>query len=159
MTVAVYPGSFDPLHNGHLDVISRAARHLDELVVAVVDNPNKQGLFTIDERVAQVEAATSHVDGVRVDRFSGLLVDWCAEHDVQLMVKGLRTVEDFEYEARMARMNDHLADVETMFLVTDPGWSHVSSSLVKEVARLGGDVAALVPDVVLDPMLDRLAEA
>lgn len=154
--VAVCPGSFDPFHNGHLDVVTRAAAQLDEVVVAVVDNPAKQGLFSVEERVALVEEVTADLPGVRVDRFTGLLVDWCAEHDVTVMVKGLRTVADFEYEVQMARMNAHLAGVETIFLVTDPQWSHVSSSLVKEVARLGGDVSALVPTAVLRPMLERL---
>ncbi len=158
--VAVCPGSFDPMTNGHLDVVERAAAQLDRVVVAVLENPRKaaSALFTVDERIELIESATAHLGNVEADRFGGLLVDYCTERGIGVIVKGLRAVSDFEYELQMAQMNMRLAGVETLFLPTSPDWSFVSSSLVKEVARYGGDVEGLVPDAVLGPMLARIGD-
>ena len=158
MSRAVCPGTFDPVTNGHLDVVSRAARLFDEVVVAVGVNASKQRLFGDDERLAMLERACADLPNVRVEGFEGLLTDFCTAHDAQAVVKGLRAVGDFEYEVQMARMNQHQTGVDTVFLPTDPRWSFVASSLVKEVASLGGDVSGLVPDFVLQALTARLAE-
>ena len=159
MTVRVVcPGSFDPITAGHLDIFERAAARFDEVIVAVVDNPNKRALFSIDERLAQVETETSHLDNVRADRFQGLLVDFCLANDVRLICKGLRAVSDFEYELQMAQMNQRIGGVETVFMSTSPEHSYLSSSLVKEVARLGGSIDGTMPDRVEMALRTRLAE-
>ncbi len=158
MTRVVCPGSFDPVHLGHLDVIARAATQFDEVVVTVVVNPNKSGLFTIDERVEMIAACTTHLAGVRVDTWEGLLVDYTARHGATAMIKGLRTAADFDYEVQMAQMNRRLTGVDTVFLGTDPMHGCLSSSLIKEIARLGGDVTSMVPSIVHERLLDRLAE-
>lgn len=146
MSVAVVcPGSFDPITVGHLDIIERAASRFDQVVVAVVDNPNKQPMFTIDERLELLAAETAHLGNVQGERFRGLLVDFCRERGIGVICKGLRAVGDFEYELRMAQMNQRIGDVETVFLSTSPQHSYLSSSLVKEVARLGGSVQGTVP--------------
>ena len=149
MTVhAVCPGSFDPITNGHVDIVERAAARFDLVTVAVVRNPSKQPLFSSEERMELIRGCTSHLDNVRVDNFQGLLVDFCKQHDIGVICKGLRAVSDFEYELQMAQMNQRMGDVETMFLTTSPEWSYLSSSLVKEVARFGGPLDGTVPDVV-----------
>lgn len=149
MTItAVCPGSFDPITNGHLDVIERAAARLDHLVVLCSRNPGKQPMFDLDERVALVEQATDHLHNVEVASFDGLLVDWCTERGIGLAVKGLRAVTDFETELQMAQMNAHMGGVETLFITTRPVYSYLSSSLVKEIARFGGDVSDFVPPLV-----------
>lgn len=158
MSRAVCPGTFDPVHHGHLDVITRAARLFDEVVVAVGVNPSKNRLFDDGERIAMLERACADLPGVRVVGFTGLLTDLCTEQDAQALVKGLRGAGDFEYEAQMAGMNARQTGVDTVFLPTDPQWSFVASSLVKEVAGLGGDVRGLLPDFVHEALLDRLAE-
>ena len=168
---ALVPGSFDPLTIGHVDVIARAAALYDEVVVAVLHNPAKAGTFTIEERLAFIEAAVAGLaDGpepsdsrprarIRAEAFADrLLVDVCTELDVPVVVKGLRSGTDFAYELPMALMNKHLTGLETVFLPGDPALEHVSSSLVKEVVRLGGDVTGLVPGVVHDALLDRLRD-
>jgi pantetheine-phosphate adenylyltransferase len=155
----VCPGSFDPVTNGHVDVISRAANLHDEVVVAVFRNANKTPLFTIDERVELLRAATSKIPNVRVDKFDGLIVDYCKANDISAIVKGLRAVTDFDYEMQMAQMNYNQAGVETLFVITNPLWAFLSSSLVKDFAKWGGDVSGLVPGVVLDRLTDRLAES
>ncbi len=147
------PGSFDPVTNGHVDVIERAAALYDELVVAVLVNPGKAGLFSIAERMELLRDACAELPNVTIDSFEGLLVDYCREHDVPVIVKGLRAVGDFEYELQMAQMNRELADVETLFVPTAPQVGHLSSSLVKQIARFGGDVSRLVPKAVLDRLL------
>lgn len=156
---AVCPGSFDPIHHGHLDVVERAAAAFDRVVVAVLVNPGKQGMFTVDERMDLVRRTTAHLDNVEVASFEGLLVDFCHAHDVDLICKGLRAVKDFEYELQMAQMNEHIGDVETVFLSSSPAWSYVSSSLVKEVARLGGRIEGTVPPLVEEAIRDRLAQS
>jgi pantetheine-phosphate adenylyltransferase len=153
---AVCPGSFDPVTYGHLDVIRRAANRFDRLIVACLRNDKKTGMFELEERVELVQKVTADLDNVDVEVFEGLLVDFCKERGVGLIVKGLRAVSDFEYELQMAQMNSHLGNVETLFLTTSPVYSFLSSSLVKEVARYGGDVSDFVPDVVAEHLSRRL---
>jgi len=157
MRRAVCPGSFDPVTNGHLDIIGRASRLFDEVIVGVLINQSKTGLFTVDERIAMLREATSGYGNVRIESFQGLLVDFCRTVQAAVVVKGLRAVSDFDYELKMAQMNIGLAGVETLFMPTNPLYSFLSSSLVKEVAKWGGDVSAHVPDHVLDALRDRLA--
>jgi pantetheine-phosphate adenylyltransferase len=152
---AVCPGSFDPVTNGHVDVIERAAALYDELVVAVLVNPGKAGLFSVEERMDLLRDACGDVPNVTVDSFQGLLVDYCRVNDVPVIVKGLRAVGDFEYELQMAQMNRELAGVETLFVPTAPQVGHLSSSLVKQIATFGGDVSRLVPKAVLDRLLAK----
>ncbi len=158
MRRVVCPGSFDPVTNGHLDIIGRAARLYDEVVVAVLTNVSKQALFTTDERVEMLTEVTASYENVRVARFHGLIVDFCRANDISAIVKGLRAVSDFEYEQMMSQMNYRLAGVETLFMTTNPLYSYLSSSLVKEIARYGGDVSGLVPELVLGLLRERLAE-
>jgi pantetheine-phosphate adenylyltransferase len=152
---AVCPGSFDPVTNGHVDVITRAAALYDELVVAVLVNPGKAGLFDLDERMAMLREAVVDLPNVVVDSFSGLLVDYCRAQRIPVVVKGLRAVGDFEYELQMAQMNRELAGVETLFVPTAPQVGHLSSSLVKQIARFGGDVSSLVPKAVNDRLVAK----
>ena len=154
---ALCPGTFDPVTNGHLDVVRRAATLLDRVVVAVVENPSKEPLFPAAERVEMIEEAVSDISGVEVDSFTGLLVDYARDKGVGLIVKGLRAVSDFEYEIQMAQMNRHLSEIETCFVATSPKWSYLSSSLVKEIARYGGDVSGLVPEHVVRKLKERFA--
>ncbi|MGY2128970.1 pantetheine-phosphate adenylyltransferase [Blastococcus sp. SYSU DS0617] len=155
MRRAVCPGSFDPVTNGHVDVINRAAALYDELVVAVLVNPGKAGFFPVEERMELLREAVGHLTNVRVDSFQGLLVDYCGAHDIPVIVKGLRAVSDFEYELQMAQMNRELAAIETLFVPTAPQVGHLSSSLVKQIATFGGDVSRLVPKVVDDRLRAR----
>ena len=154
----VCPGSYDPVTNGHIDVIARAARLFDEVVVAILHNPAKQGTFDVPTRVGLIRnALPPDLPTVRIEAFANrLLVDVCRDLDATVVVKGLRGGTDFAYELPMALMNRHLTGVETMFLPGNPAFEHVSSSLVKEVVALGGDVTGLVPDEVLDALLARL---
>jgi pantetheine-phosphate adenylyltransferase len=144
---AVCPGSFDPVTHGHLDIVSRASRLFDEVVVGVLVNETKRGLFSIDERVEMLNeaVATLGATNVKVESFSGLLVDFCRANDVSAIVKGLRAVSDFDSELQMAQMNQSLSGIDTVFVPTSPEWAFLASSLVKEVARFGGDVSAFVP--------------
>jgi pantetheine-phosphate adenylyltransferase len=157
MRRAVCPGSFDPVTNGHLDVIERASTFFDEVVVAVGVNASKHRLFETGERVEMIREATSHLSNAKVDTFEGLIVDFCKAHHVQAIVKGLRAVSDFDYELQMAHMNRSLADIDTLFMPADPHYSFLSSSLVKEVATYGGDVSGLVPEAVHRRLRERLA--
>jgi pantetheine-phosphate adenylyltransferase len=158
MPTAVCPGTFDPVTNGHLDIIERASRHFAALVVSVLVNPAKEPLFPLEERLAMLKEATSEIPGVEIESFSGLLVDYVRQWGPDaVIVKGLRAVSDFDYEFQMAQMNHRLADVETFFMSTNPTWSYLSSSLVKEVASHGGDVEGLVPAFVKDRLLEKLA--
>jgi pantetheine-phosphate adenylyltransferase len=154
---AVCPGSFDPVTNGHLDIVERAARIYDEVTVGVLTNRNKSGLFTLDERIALLEQVLEPYPNVKVVAFEGLLVDFCRDNGIPVIVKGLRAVSDFDYELQMAQMNYRLAEIETLFVSTNPLYSYLSSSLVKEVASFGGDVSGLVPDTVLTALRERLA--
>jgi pantetheine-phosphate adenylyltransferase len=153
---AIYPGSFDPLTSGHLDVIERAAKIFDRLLVAVVVNPQKRKpLFTLAEREAIIRESVAHLPNVQVDHFRGLLADFVRTRDAMVIVKGLRVVSDFESEMSTALMNRSLSAVDTVFLPSDPRWSFVSSTLVKEVYNLGGNVAEYVPPAVLRVMLKK----
>jgi pantetheine-phosphate adenylyltransferase len=154
---AVCPGSFDPVTNGHLDIVGRASRLYDDVVVAVMPNRSKAGLFSQDERIAMLREVTDAYGNVTVEAFEGLLVDFCRDRGIAAIVKGLRAVSDFDYELQMAQMNHGLAGVETLFMATNPLYSFLSSSLVKEVATYGGDVSGLVPEPVLRRLTDRLA--
>ncbi len=156
MIRVVCPGSFDPVTNGHLDIISRAAKLHDEVVVAVLRNPSKSSLFTADERVEILAEVTKGISNVKVAKFDGLIVDFCRANDISAIVKGLRAVSDFDYEMQMAQMNYNQAGVETLFMTTNPLYAFLSSSLVKEFARFGGDVAGLAPDPVLRRLTERL---
>jgi len=153
---AACPGSFDPVTNGHLDIVRRAAALFDEVVVAVGVNKSKNRLFTAEERIEMITEAVEPIPNVKVDAFEGLLTDFCRDRGVVAIVKGLRAVSDFDYELQMAQMNRSLASVETVFVPTNPEWSFLASSLVKEVAAFGGDVAHLVPPHVLARLKERL---
>ena len=159
MHTAVCPGSFDPVTHGHLDIVARAARLFDHVTMAVLVNPAKSGMFSVDERVDMLREAVADHPTVTVEAFEGLLVDFCSERGIQAIVKGLRAVMDFDYELQMAQMNSRLTGVETVFVPTSPEWSYLASSLVKEVAAHGGEVSGLIPDAVLVRMLARIRGA
>ncbi len=158
MRRAVCPGSFDPVTNGHLDVFARAAKLADEVVIVVAINKNKSGTFTIDERMEMLREVVAPYPNIRVDSFMGLLVDYCKENDAQAIIKGLRAVTDFDYELQMAQMNYRLTGIETLFVSTNPIYSYLSSSLIKEVANFGGDIDGLLPGSVQERLLARIAE-
>jgi pantetheine-phosphate adenylyltransferase len=158
MRRVVCPGSFDPVTNGHLDIISRASAVYDEVVVAVVINPSKIPMFSGDERVEMLRDVLKDRPNVTVAQFEGLTVDFCRANDISAIVKGLRAVSDFDYEMQMAQMNYSQAGVETMFVTTNPLYAFLSSSLVKEFAKYGGDVTGLVPEIVNSRLSSRLAE-
>lgn len=156
MRTAVYPGSFDPITNGHLDIIERASRVYDKVVVGVLNNANKKPLFTVEERIELIETVTSHIDNVEVDSFDGLLVDFAKSKGATVIVKGLRTVADFEYEFQMALLNKALnPEYETMFLMTDTKYSYISSSMVKELAGFHGDLTGLVPYEIINKIKQK----
>lgn len=157
MTSAVYPGSFDPVHNGHLDVITRAARVFDTVIVAVAKNSEKDGLFSVSERVEMLRAATTAVRNVRVDAYDGLTVAFAQTRGASVLVKGLRAVVDFEYELKQASMNQRLApNLDTVFFMTAPPYYFLSSTLIREVTQLGGSVRGLVPADVEDRLRAKL---
>jgi pantetheine-phosphate adenylyltransferase len=156
----VCPGSFDPVTNGHLDIIERAARLADTVYVAVLHNDGKRktSMFTVQERIDLILTATPRLDNLVVEGFDGLLVDYCSERGVAAIVRGVRAMSDFDYELQMAQMNHRLAGVDTFFVATNPAYSYLSSSLLKEVAAYGGDISGLVPDHVDEALRRRLAE-
>jgi pantetheine-phosphate adenylyltransferase len=151
------PGTFDPVTNGHLDIIRRAGGVFDPVVVAVLENPGKEPLFSMEERVAMLKEAVSGLGAVEVASFSGLLVDFARRREIGVVVKGLRAVTDFDYELQMAQMNHQMTGLETFFVPTSPQWSYLSSSLIKEVVRNGGDVSGMLPAHVLDRLREKLA--
>ncbi|WP_410642011.1 pantetheine-phosphate adenylyltransferase [Amycolatopsis sp. lyj-346] len=155
MRRAVCPGSYDPATNGHLDIIERASRLFDEVVVAVGVNRSKKGLFEVSERLDMLREITAKLGNVRVDSWEGLLVDYCRDHDIAAVAKGLRSVSDFDYELQMAQMNRELTGVETLLMANNPAYGFVSSSLVKEVAALGGDIEHLVPPIVYERLSEK----
>ena len=157
---ALYAGSFDPITNGHLNIIERASKMYDSFTVAIVVNPNKKGYFTIDERVEIVRKVTEHLPNVSVDKFDGLLADYVNTHGFAAVVRGLRATTDFENELQMAQMNARLfnGDTETVFLMTDPEYSFICSSLIKEVASYGGSVDGLVPEYVVSRIRSKMQE-
>ncbi len=157
MRKAIYPGSFDPLTMGHLDIIRRGASVFDELTVAVLHNPDKSPLFSVEERVNMITEAVKDLPNVKVDSFSGLLVEYCKDHDIQVSVRGLRTVADFEYELQTAQFNHLLSQgqVETVFLAGSQELGHLSSSAVRQVARFHGDIRGMVPDCILSILYEK----
>ena len=159
MRKAVCPGSFDPVTNGHVDVFTRAAALFDEVTIAVLINKTKASMFTVEERIDMLEESVGGLGNIRVEAFHGLLVDFCRSRQIPVIVKGLRAVSDFDYELQMAQMNHGLTGIETLFVSTNPLYSYLSSSLVKEVATFGGDVSSLVPPEVLDRIKQKLAES
>ena len=156
MKRVVCPGSFDPITFGHLDIIKRASALFDEVIIAVLVNTTKKTLFTVDERLEMIAEVTSQYPNVRVDSWSGLLVDYCETHDVKAIVKGLRAVTDFDYELQMSQINLQLKGIETLFMATAPTHSFLSSSLVKEIATFGGDVSAYLPASIITRVTERL---
>jgi pantetheine-phosphate adenylyltransferase len=158
MRRAVCPGSFDPVTKGHLDIIGRASRLFDEVIIGVLINQHKTGLFTVEERIEMLREVTKPYGNVRVESFRGLLVDFCRAQDAAVVIKGLRAVSDFDYELQMAQMNIGLSGVESLFMPTNPLYSFLSSSLVKEVAKWGGDVSPYVPDLIGQRLVSRLRQ-
>jgi pantetheine-phosphate adenylyltransferase len=147
--IAIYPGSFDPLTNGHMDIIKRGLKLFDKVVVAILHNPAKQGLFTVDERMEMITESLQGCPNIEVDAFSGLLVDYAIQRKADVIIRGMRAVSDFEYEFQMALMNRSLnRNVQTVFLMTGLRWIFTSSSIIKEAARFGGDIESMVPPVV-----------
>lgn len=158
MATALCPGSFDPVTNGHLDIIERTARHFDDVIVPVTRNVQKsESLFTLEERQEMLREVTAHLANVTIGSLEGLLVDYAEAHGAQTIVKGLRAVSDFDYELQMAQMNQRLSGIDTFFISTSPKYSFLSSSLVREIARFGGDVTSLVPPVVAKRLAERFA--
>ena len=156
MRIAVYPGSFDPITNGHLDIIERASRVYEKLVVGVLSNASPTPLFSAEKRVEMIRLVTKHLDNVEVDTFTGLLVDFAASKNATVIVKGLRTVADFEYEFQMALLNKALnPEYETMFMMTNTKYSYISSSMVKELAGFHGDLTGLVPCEIIETIEEK----
>ncbi|MDF7679624.1 pantetheine-phosphate adenylyltransferase [Enterobacteriaceae bacterium ESL0689] len=154
---AIYPGTFDPVTNGHIDIVTRASRLFDHVLLAIAASPGKQPMFTLDERVTLAKQATSHLANVEVIGFGDLMADFARAQQATILIRGLRTVMDFEYEKQLAQMNGHLMpDLESVFLMPDPQWSFISSSLIKEVARHQGDVSPFLPDNVHQALLKKL---
>ena len=159
MATALCPGSFDPVTMGHLDIIERTARHFDDVVVAVIQNPQKsQSLFDLEERQEMLREVTAHLDNVKVECFQGLLVDFARERGAEAIVKGLRAISDFDYELQMAQMNQRLSGIDTFFISTSPQYSYLSSSVVREVAQFGGNVTSMVPPLVARRLQDRFGK-
>jgi pantetheine-phosphate adenylyltransferase len=156
---AIYPGSFDPVTNGHMDILERAAKLFDEVIVAVATNPSKTPLFSVEERVEMLKVASRHLPNVSVESFNGLLVPYASSKGAQVIVKGLRALSDFEFEFEMALMNRRLDEgIETIFLMTNAEYSYLSSSIIKEVAGFGGSVRGLVPDVVEEALKRKFSK-
>lgn len=161
MRIAIYPGSFDPLTHGHTSILKSGLKVFDKVILAVLENPSKDPLFSVEERIELIRESipevTNEPSRVEIDSFGGLLVDYCRERNTPVILRGLRAVADFEYELQMANMNRHLnEDVETVFIMADDAYFYVSSKIVKEAARLGGDVAGLVPKPVAARLRERL---
>ena len=156
MRIAVYPGSFDPITNGHVDIIERASRVFDKVIVGVLRNRNKEPLFSASERVRLAELATEHLENVSVESFDGLLVEFARQHKAAVIIKGLRTVNDFEHEFQMALLNKSLdSECETMFMMTNSKYSYISSSMVKELAEYKGNLEGIVPSQIIQYIKDK----
>ena len=160
MKTAIYPGSFDPVTYGHLDIVRRAARMFDRVVVVVMNNSSKQSLFSVDERVKMLQSSVSHIKNVSVDVHDGLMINYCREKEVRIVIRGLRAVTDFEYELQIAQTNKELSSgkVDTVFLTTSVRYSYLSSSIVREFAKYRANVSKLVPDHVAKALLERIGE-
>jgi pantetheine-phosphate adenylyltransferase len=159
MRIAVYPGSFDPITNGHEDIIKRSAKIFDEVIVAVLVNPDKRGLFSIEERVGLIKKVVAPYANVKVESFSGLLINFMKSNNAKVIIKGLRAVSDFEYEFQMALMNNKLDDsIETLFMMTNAQYSYLSSSSVKQVAMFGGCIKGLIPDPIINNVISKIRE-
>jgi len=159
-TKAIYPGTFDPMTNGHLDLVTRAALMFDHVILAIAASPSKKPLFSLEERVALATAATSHLNNVEVIGFSDLMATFAKNHQANVLVRGLRAVSDFEYEMQLANMNKHLMPtLESVFMMPSKEWSFISSSLVKEVARHGGDIKPFLPDNITQALLEKISAA
>src|SRR5471030_324912 len=160
ITKAIYPGTFDPMTNGHLDLVTRAALMFDHVILAIAASPSKKPLFSLEERVALATAATSHLNNVEVIGFSDLMATFAKNHQANVLVRGLRAVSDFEYEMQLANMNKHLMPtLESVFMMPSKEWSFISSSLVKEVARHGGDIKPFLPDNITQALLEKISAA
>ncbi len=156
----VYPGSFDPVTLGHVDLIERAAKLYDEVIVAVLNNPDKNGKFSIEMRLSMLGKACAHIHNVRIDSFGGLLVDYLRKAEASIVLRGLRAVMDFENEFRMAQVNRQIAPgIETLFMMTSPAYAYVSSSAVRQIAAFGGDITTLVPQVIITDIQNAYADA
>ncbi len=156
---AVYPGSFDPVTYGHIDIIERSAKRVDHLVVAVLNNPSKKGMFSLEERIELLKEVTKDLDNVEIDSFGGLLIDYAKQKECTTMIRGLRAVSDFEYEMQMALVNKKLeSDIETFFMASSTKYGYLSSSIVKEVSRFGGDVSCFVPKIVEEALKNKVKE-
>ncbi len=159
MTIAIYPGSFDPVTNGHKDIIDRSSRVFDKVIVSVLENPRKKPLFSIEERVEMLHMIVAGYPNVEVDSFRGLLIDYAKQKNSSIIVKGLRAMSDFEFEFQMALINRKLdSRLETMFMMTNNSFSYISSSIVKEIGSYGGDISELVPNEVYDTILKKINE-
>ncbi len=157
MNIAIYPGSFDPVTNGHLDIIERTAKIFDKVIVAILVNSNKKPTFTIEERIDMLKKATSHIPNAQIEYFDGLLVDFVKQKGSHVIVKGLRAISDFEYEFQMAMLNKSVEpDIETLFMMTNNKYSYLSSSIVKELGRLGASLDELVPEAIMDNVIKKL---
>lgn len=157
MKIAVYPGSFDPITNGHLDIIERAINIFNELIIAVAINPNKSTLFSAQERIEMIKEVTKNLEKVRVQSFSGLLIDFMKRNNANIIIRGMRAISDFEHESQLALMNKKLApEIETIFMVTCSKYSYLNSSIVKEIASMGGCVSQLVPEIVEENLRTKL---
>ena len=157
MNTAIYPGSFDPVTNGHLDIIERSAKIFDKVIVAILVNSNKVPTFSIDEKVDMLKKATKHIPNVEIEFFDGLLVNYVKKKGAHIVIKGLRAITDFEYEFQMALLNKNIEpEIETLFMMTNNKYSYLSSSMVKELGSLGADLADLVPDVIMDDVINKL---
>ena len=157
MNIAIYPGSFDPVTNGHLDIIERTARTFDKVIVAILINSSKTPTFTIEEKIDMLKKATAHIPNVEIEFFDGLLVDFVRKKKAKVIVKGLRAISDFEYEFQMAMLNKSVApDIETLFMMTNNKYSYLSSSIVKELGRLGANISEYVPEAIIDNVIEKL---
>ena len=157
--IAIYPGTFDPITNGHLSVVKRALKIFDKLIIAILNNPQKNPLFSIDERIYMIKKTLKGLPNVEVDTFDGLLVDYAVQKESNIILRGLRALSDFEYEFQMALMNRKLnRDVQSIFLTTDYKWFYTSSTIIKEAASLGGDISGLVPDIVNQKLKEKFEQ-
>ncbi|ADW75938.1 MULTISPECIES: pantetheine-phosphate adenylyltransferase [Rahnella] len=157
-TKAIYPGTFDPMTNGHLDIVTRAALMFDQVILAIAASPSKKPMFSLDERVALATQVTSHLDNVEVIGFSDLMANFAKNQGANVLVRGLRAVSDFEYEMQLANMNRHLLPtLESVFMMPSKEWSFISSSLVKEVARHGGDITPFLPQIITQALMEKIS--